>query len=104
VTRQLNPYFKLDVGISYEFDDYSTGGTLKQLNLLTSLRWRLGERLGLRFIYAHTAISPNAINANQIGVTVAYTLLGSSPGSSAGTDQGVAPGLHPTTPARQPRL
>ncbi len=104
VTRQLNPLFKLDVGLSYEFDDYSTGGTLKQLNLLTSLRWRLGERLGLRFIYAHTAISPNSINENQIGVTVAYTLLGSSHGSSPGTDQGEAPGLHPTTPAMQPRL
>jgi len=37
-------------------------------------------------------------------VTVAYTLLGSSHGSSPGTDQGEAPGLHPTTPARQPRL
>jgi hypothetical protein len=107
LTRQLNPTFKLDVGVSYEHDDYSTGGTLKQLNLLTSLRWRLGERLGLRFIYAHTSISPNDISENQIGVTVAYNLLGH--GSGHGNDQGDAPGvstpqLRPTNPAMQPRL
>ena len=60
--------------------------------------------MGGEHVYAHTAISPNSINENQIGVTVAYTLLGSSHGSSPGTDQGEAPGLHPTTPARQPRL
>ena len=106
--RQLNPSVKADLGLSYEKDNYTGGGSLKQLNLLASVRWRLGQRLGLRFIYAHTSISPNSVSENQIGVTVAYNLLGPR-GTGHGNDAGDAPGLptpqlRPTNRAMQPRL
>lgn len=98
-SRKINPSIKADLGLSYQRDSYDSGSSLKQFNVFTSVRWRLSQRLSVRFIYTHSTISPYAINQNQIGATVAYNLLG---GQAKG--QGEEPELQPTSPIMQRRL
>ena len=99
LVRRLNLNWKWDLSVSYEKDDYTAGGSLKTTNLLTSLRWQLTERVGLRFIYAHTGLSPVDANENQIGVMVAYGLV--RRGVTADQPE---PTLQPTSPAMQQRF
>jgi hypothetical protein len=60
---------------------------------ITNLRWQVGQRLGLRFVYAHDSLS-GGYTDNQFGVIVSYTLLG----VGTGGQQGAAPGLSPLSP------
>lgn len=99
LVRRLNLNWKWDLSVSYEKDDYTAGGSLKTTNLLTSLRWQLTERVGLRFIYAHTGLSPVDANGNQVGVMVAYGLV--RRGVTADQPE---PTLQPTSPAMQQRF
>ena len=98
-TRQLNAAFIWELGVSQNHDTYNVGGSFTTLSALTTLRWRLGPRVGLRFIYAYTRVSPNTASENQIGVTASYALneAAQAPDQNMGL-------MTPVSPAMQPRL
>ncbi len=56
-TRQLNSAFIWELGVSYERDKYDNGGTINTTTALTTLRWRVGPRVSVRFIYGYSSIS-----------------------------------------------
>jgi len=105
LTRFLSPALTWDIGLSfYRYEQTgapsATGGSpaltdqsSKVYTALTDLRWQVGERLALRFIYTHTEQS-GAYTANQIGVTAEWALLG----AQARIMQ-PSPGLSPISPA-----
>ena len=99
--RQLSPVLNWDIGATYEHAHYGFGGSLDTVNVLTSLRWRIGERVGLRFIYAYVTQTPYGYADNQVGVTASYALTARHAGSQAPE----APALQPTSPmSAQPNL
>ena len=76
VARQLNPVMNWDVGVRYEHQVYATGGGVNFTSAVTNLRWRVGPKVELRFLYAHTWQSPGGYTDNQVGVTASYALIG----------------------------
>jgi hypothetical protein len=72
MTRQLNQSLTFELGGSFEHDDYST---LDQniWTLLTDLRWHVGPRISVRFLYAHSTLT-GSYSDNQVGVTASYAL------------------------------
>ena len=77
LSRQLSPVLNWEIGVDYEHQDFSSStGSLNQISAVTSLRWQLGQRLGLRIIYAHASLNPHFYTENQVGVTVSYALVG----------------------------
>jgi hypothetical protein len=76
VVRQLSAVLYWDIGVAYEHQEFSTSSTHNEVNVITTLRWQLGERLALRFIYAHASLNPNGYQENQAGLTVSYALVG----------------------------
>jgi hypothetical protein len=95
IARQLSPVLNWDLGASYEHDDYGAGVMDNMVNAITNLRWRLGERLGLRFIYAHSVFSPHGYHANEVGILASYGLI--RPGAEL--QPGGARQLQPLAPA-----
>jgi hypothetical protein len=105
--RQLSPVLNWDVGVSFQHSDYvntqsstnPTGtptnptGTLNATGVVTDLRWRVGERLGLRFLYAHTI--QYSVSVNQVGIIASYALTGAT---LPDTTQPESPGLQPVSP------
>jgi hypothetical protein len=87
LSRQLSPVLSWDISVSYQETQQvgvpsSTGGTqtvggqsAKIFGAMTDLRWQVGERLALRFLYAHST-QYDVYRDNQIGVTASWALLG----------------------------
>ncbi|MBV9345359.1 MAG: hypothetical protein JOZ03_10280 [Gammaproteobacteria bacterium] len=101
LSRQLNLSWSLELGGSLEQDKYFSGATLHTLNLLASLRWRVGPRVGLRFVLGRTSYTPYGYPDTQVGVIASYALT-----AAALTPDGlVTPTpLLPTSPATQPLI
>jgi hypothetical protein len=93
VARQLTPTINWDLGGYYEHQDTVGAAPLNIYGAITNVRWRVGERLALRFLYAHNTQS-GGYSDNQFGAIVSYTLLG----AGAGTSQEAAPALSPLSP------
>jgi len=94
LARQLTPVLNWEVGLDYQRQNYnSTTGALNQISAITSLRWQLGQRFGLRFIYAHASLNPHRYDENQVGITVSYALVGTPQTNGVGS-----PLLLPTSP------
>ena len=94
VSRQLTPVLNWEIGVNYQRQGYSsTTGTLTQIGAITSLRWQIGQRLGLRFIYAHASLNPHRYDENQVGITVSYALVGTAQANGLNS-----PLLLPTSP------
>jgi hypothetical protein len=91
--RQLNPSFNWDLGLLYQHDEY-TQGSQHTWNGITSLRWRVGPKIGLRFFYAHVQVAPNGYTNNQVGVVASYAL---TEGAKAQDNA-----MHPNAPGSQP--
>jgi hypothetical protein len=103
--RLLSPVLTWDIGASVSRNEElgtpsanggqpaASGQSAKTYGALTDLRWQVGERLALRFIYAYSRQS-GVYTENQIGVTASWALLG----ARAGVMQ-PAPGLSPVSPA-----
>lgn len=103
LTRLLGPVLSWDVAASYgETEQVGTptangeatltGQSAKTWGVLTDLRWQVGPRLALRFIYAHSE-QQGVYADNQVGVTASWALVG----AAAPTGQ-LAP-LSPFSPA-----
>jgi hypothetical protein len=69
-----------------------TGQAAHVFSALTDLRWQVGARLALRFLYGYSKQS-GVYTENQIGVTASWALLGAQSVTPS------APGLTPTSPA-----
>jgi hypothetical protein len=91
--RQLTPSLNWDLGLLYSHDSYGFGSQ-HTWNGLTSLRWRVGPKVGLRFFYAHVQVSPNGYTNNQVGVVASYALT-----EGAKAQDNV---MHPNAAASQP--
>ena len=70
------------------------------INALTSLQWRLGARVRLRFVYAYGATSPHGYTNNQIGVFGYYALTAPTPGTA---EPATTPTLSPIAPMSAPQ-
>jgi hypothetical protein len=91
LTRQLSPALSGELLVSYQNQEQvgaasSTGGTYtvadqsaKTLSAVADLRWQVGERLALRFLYAHSRQN-DVYSDNQIGVTASWALIGAQMG------------------------
>ncbi|HSZ89756.1 MAG TPA: hypothetical protein VK822_10340 [Acetobacteraceae bacterium] len=93
LARQLMPKLNWDIGAYFLHQDTFDAPAFSTTSEITNLRWQVGERLGLRFVYAHSSLS-RGYTDNQFGVIVSYTLLG----AGRGGQQGAAPGLSPLSP------
>ena len=71
-TRQLTQSLLFELGGSFEHDDYSSLAQ-NTWTLLTDLRWHIGPRVSVRFVYAHSTLT-GSYSDNQIGVTASYAL------------------------------
>jgi len=103
--RQLSPVLSWDIAVSYQqlqqvAPPSTAGGTetvvgqsAKIFGAATDLRWQVGERLALRFLYAHSS-QHDVYRDNQIGVTASWALLGAQPPVTQ-----AFPGLTPISPA-----
>jgi hypothetical protein len=104
LARQLSPVLTWDIAVSWQRTEQvgmlSANGTPAStvsgqssnlVGALTALRWQVGERLALRFVYAYSRQS-GAYTDNQIGVIASWALIG----AQALTTQ---PGLSPVSPA-----
>ena len=81
LTRELSPVLKWDVGVQLQRQNQvgaQPGGVVGQSakiwGALTDLHWQVGERLTLRFIYAHSAQS-GVYADNQVGVIASWALI-----------------------------
>lgn len=97
VGRQLSPVLNWDIGLEFARQDYAVGGSSNQVNAITSLHWQAGERIALRFLYAHSSFTPHGYAENQVGVIASYALVrdgrgASQPDAAPGWTPGMAPG------------
>jgi hypothetical protein len=102
--RQLSPVLNWDIGAEYERQDFGIGGSSNTVNAITSLRWQIARQLGLRFLYAHSALTPHGYAENQVGVTASYTFFegtGTQPGAP-GAPPALTPGMLPGSPPPRP--
>jgi hypothetical protein len=99
LARQLGPTLNWDIGVHFERQDLTGARAVNATTEITSLRWRIGGRFGLRFLYAHSTFY--GINDNQVAVLASYTLLGGG-GAAAPSHNAVPPlspyGLQPVSP------
>ena len=73
--RQLSPVLNWDIGAEFERQDFALSGSSNTVNAITSLRWQIARQLGLRFLYAHSALTPHGYAENQVGVTASYAFI-----------------------------
>lgn len=97
--RQLSPVLNWDIGAEYQRQEFAIAGSSNTVNAITSLRWQVGRQLGLRFLYAHSALTPHGYAENQLGVTASYALIEGTPGNAPpGAPRN--PGMLPGAPLR----
>jgi hypothetical protein len=80
--RQLSPVLNWDIGAEFVRQEFAIGGSSNTVNAITSLRWQIARQLGLRFLYAHSALTPHGYSENQVGVTASYAFIEGAPGST----------------------
>jgi hypothetical protein len=91
--RQLTPTLNWDVGGYFTHQDVVDAPAENGSGAITNLRWRIGQRLGLRFVYAHNSLT-GGYTDNQFGVIASYTLYG----AATSGQQETAPALSPLSP------
>jgi hypothetical protein len=99
LVRQMSLLLSWEVGATYERQEQAGAQPANvapqsstMIGALTDLRWQVGERLSLRFIYSHSRQS-GTYSDNQIGITASWALLG----AQAATPQAF-PALAPVSP------
>src|SRR5262249_26256912 len=66
LSRQMSPVLTGDLAVSYERDTYNASSIAqKTISGIAAVRWQLGQRFGLRFVYAHSTVTPNGYHENQ---------------------------------------
>ncbi len=104
IGRQLNPVLSADIGAEYMHQNFATVGSSNTVNVIANIRWRLSPQIGLRFLYAHSALTPHGYAENQIGVLASYAFVpGAQVGSQPGTESAPTPGTLPSAPSSHPQ-
>jgi hypothetical protein len=95
--RQLAPALNMSLGVEFQHQDFSStiSGPLQQVNLIANLRWQAGERLALRLVAAHNALTPHRYAENDVGLIASYDLISANPTGELLTP---APAMLPTSP------
>jgi hypothetical protein len=91
VTRQISPTLKFVIAGEFLRQQYTTGGSSDTVYVSTYLRWQLGRRLALRFLYGYsdqTPKTPNGYTENQVGVIASYAFV---PGGQVSGEPGTEP-------------
>jgi hypothetical protein len=97
--RQLAPALNWEIGAEFEHQDFAAGSSSNTVNAISSLRWQLGRRNGLRFIYSHSAPTPRGYAENQVGVTASYALSEAAEAANEPIkQQGLPLGIRPISP------
>jgi hypothetical protein len=96
-SRELNESVTVNLGAGYVHQDFLDGTETKNLNVWASVRWRVGPRVALRFLYAYSSLTPNGYVDNQVGVTVLYALTQ----QAQAADERMSP-MKTTAPTYQP--
>jgi hypothetical protein len=97
VARRLSSMLTWDLGVHFEHQDLADGPSSNYTTELTNLRWRIGRRTTLRFLFAHTQYL--GIRDDQIGVTVSYAVVeGGQPGGTGPGAAPLLPGVAPIAP------
>jgi hypothetical protein len=99
-TRQLNDAFIWELGASDNHNSYENQGSFTTLSAISTLRWRVGPRIALRFIYAYTRLTPDTVTENQIGVVLSYALNE----AAQAPDTKLQTPMQVISPTMQPRL
>jgi hypothetical protein len=94
--RQLTAVLNWEIGVRYDHEDVIGGPSFNATEELTDLRWQIADRVGLRFIYAHT--SYNSVNTNQVGITVSYRVVGAAPSAAPSALLPISPMSTQSTP------
>jgi hypothetical protein len=98
--RKLSPVLNWDIGVQFEHQDLAGARSTNGTTEMTDLRWRIGGRVALRFLYSHTTFF--GVSDNQVGVLVSYVLIGAGGGATpAEPNPTLAPspyGLQPIAP------
>lgn len=105
--RQLSPVLNWDIGAEFERQDFALSGSSNTVNAITSLRWQIARQVGLRFLYAHSALTPHGYAENQVGVTASYAFIegsqrSSQPGTEPAAPPSKTPGMLPGAPPPRP--
>jgi len=97
IGRQLGPVLNLSIGAEFQHQDFAAvSGPLQQVNAIANLHWQAGERLALRLVCAHSALTPHRYAANQVGLLAYYGLI--PPANPTGEPLSSAPAMLPTSP------
>lgn len=97
LVRRLNPALSWDIGVHFSHQSVTGpgSGSSNWTTALTSLRWQVGRRVMLRFLYGHSQFL--GVRDDQVGVLVSYDLLGGGQPGGIGLGQGLPP-LTPIAP------
>lgn len=107
--RQLSPVLNWDIGAEFERQNSALIGSANTVNAITSLRWQIARQLGLRFLYAHSALTPHGYSENQVGVTASYAFIqeggwgSSQPGTQPAAPPTLTPGMLPGSAQPRPQ-
>jgi hypothetical protein len=107
--RQLSPVLNWDIGAVFWRQEFAIGGSSNTVNAITSLRWQIARQLDLRFLYAHSALTPHGYTENQVGVIASYAFIGGTqgstqqPGTQPAAPPSVTPGMLPGSPPQRPQ-
>jgi hypothetical protein len=100
LARELSPVLKWDIGVTFQRQDQvgtQPNGVVPQSSrvwgAITDLQWQVGERLAMRFIYAHSSQS-GVYSDNQVGVIASWALIAAQANAAQ-----PYPGLAPIAPA-----
>lgn len=91
IGRQLNPELSADVGAEYLHQALAMVGASNTINVVTNVRWKLSSHIGLRFLYAHSALTPHGYTENQVGVLASFAVVPSAQASAEPSAEGVPP-------------
>jgi hypothetical protein len=112
LTRLLSPALSGDVAASFGRTEQVgaptatagvpilAGQSANTWGVLADLRWQVGERLALRFIYSHSE-QQGVYKDNQVGVTASWALLGAAPRTQSAPLSPISPASM-QAPAAQP--
>jgi hypothetical protein len=97
LTRKLSPVLNWDIGVTYGENEYGLS-TNHLVSALTNLRWQVGQRLALHFVYAYNNQSnPGGYSNNLAGIIASYALTPVVAGTSQ-TQPGEPSFLSPIAP------
>lgn len=73
--RKISPTLNWDIGGTFQHSTFAIAAPQNTIYGVTNLRWNAGRRLEVRFMYAHSTLTPHGYKDNQFALTVSYALV-----------------------------